>query len=66
MGECEKLHEHDGFYMDGGLWLKWPYMGSSSEGIVSCDHHRCEICIITVIFQLFIKVLKETLNRYIY
>ncbi|XP_051966455.1 uncharacterized protein LOC127632032 [Xyrauchen texanus] len=48
-GVYEKLmgREHAGFScMDSGLWLnpKWPYMGSSPDGIVACDCHGTGIC----------------------
>lgn len=48
-GAYEKLmvREHAGFScMDSGLWLnpKWPYMGSSPDGIVACDCHGTGIC----------------------
>ncbi|KAK0151911.1 hypothetical protein N1851_006715 [Merluccius polli] len=48
-GAYEKLigREHAGFScMDSGLWLnpKWPYMGSSPDGIVTCDCHGTGIC----------------------
>lgn len=48
-GAYEKLmsQEHAGFScMDSGLWLnpKWPYMGSSPDGIVTCDCHGTGIC----------------------
>ncbi|XP_052001685.1 uncharacterized protein LOC127657076 isoform X2 [Xyrauchen texanus] len=48
-GVYEKLmgREHAGFScMDSGLWLnpKWPYMGSSPDGIVACDCHGTGTC----------------------
>ncbi|KAK7886436.1 hypothetical protein WMY93_026057 [Mugilogobius chulae] len=48
-GAYEKMmiQEHAGFScMDSGLWLnpKWPYMGSSPDGIVTCDCHGTGIC----------------------
>lgn len=38
---------HEGFScMDSGLWLnsKWPYMGASPDGVVSCDCHGTGVC----------------------
>ncbi len=47
--------------MDSGLWLnpKWPYMGSSPDGIVSCDCHGTVICKIKVIL---VSVVVKSLN----
>ncbi len=63
-GVYEKLmgREHAGFScMDSGLWLnpKWPYMGSSPDGIVSCDFHGTGICEIKVIL---VSVVVKSLN----
>lgn len=49
--------EHEGFScMESGLWLnsKWPYMGASPDGTVTCDCHGAGICEIKVI-RKFIK-----------
>ncbi|KAM4528256.1 uncharacterized protein PAE49_000194 [Odontesthes bonariensis] len=38
---------HEGFScMGSGLWMnpKWPYMGSSPDGMVVCDCHGNGIC----------------------
>ncbi|CAM4622664.1 unnamed protein product [Leuciscus chuanchicus] len=48
-GVYEKLmgRDHAGIScMDSALWLnpKWPYMGSSPDGIVVCDCHGTGIC----------------------
>ncbi|KAL1269204.1 hypothetical protein QQF64_031493 [Cirrhinus molitorella] len=48
-GEYERLMrlEHEGFScMESGFWLnpKWPYMGASPDGIVTCDCHGTGIC----------------------
>ncbi|KAL1267166.1 hypothetical protein QQF64_002841 [Cirrhinus molitorella] len=48
-GEYERLMrlEHEGFScMESGFWLnpKWPYMGPSPDGIVTCDCHGTGIC----------------------
>lgn len=56
-GAYEKLmsQEHAGFScMDSGLWLnpKWPYMGSTPDGIVTCDCHGTGICEIKVLTLL--------------
>uniref|UniRef100_A0A1A8UK67 YqaJ viral recombinase domain-containing protein n=1 Tax=Nothobranchius furzeri TaxID=105023 RepID=A0A1A8UK67_NOTFU len=48
-GAYEKLmgREHTGFScVNSGLWLnpRWPYMGSSPDGVVTCDCHGTGIC----------------------
>ncbi|KAF7199465.1 transcript variant X1 [Nothobranchius furzeri] len=48
-GAYEKLmgQEHTGFScVNSDLWLnpRWPYMGSSPDGVVTCDCHGTGIC----------------------
>ncbi len=49
--------------MESGLWLnpKWPYMGASPDGIVTCDCHGTGICEIKVILRFIINMEKTCL-----